>query len=56
MARTSAANPAGAMNVTRGATFIPEIWSDDILVSYKRKLVAANLVRKMSFVGKKGDK
>lgn len=55
MARTSGNMPSGAMNVTRGATFIPEIWSDDILVSYKRKLVAANLTRKMSFVGKKGD-
>lgn len=55
MARTTAAAPAGAMNVTRAATFIPEIWSDDILVGYKKRLVVSNLMRKMSFVGKKGD-
>jgi N4-gp56 family major capsid protein len=43
------------MDVTRSATFIPEVWSDDIIASYKKKLVMAPLVRKMSFVGQKGD-
>ncbi len=36
-------------------TFIPEIWSDEIVAAYKKNLVAANLFKKMSFVGKKGD-
>ena len=35
--------------------FVPEIWSDEILAAYKNNLVLANLVRKMSMVGKKGD-
>ena len=40
---------------TTAATFIPEIWSDEIIAAYKKNLVAANLFKKMSFVGKKGD-
>jgi N4-gp56 family major capsid protein len=40
---------------TTGATFIPEIWSDEIIAAYKKSLVAANLFKKMSFTGKKGD-
>ena len=40
---------------TTGATFIPELWSDEIIASYKQNLVMANLVSKMSFKGKKGD-
>lgn len=35
--------------------FVPEIWSDEILAAYKKNLVLAPLVRKMSMVGKKGD-
>jgi N4-gp56 family major capsid protein len=37
------------------ATFIPEIWSDEIVAAYKKSLVMANLVKKMNFKGKKGD-
>ena len=40
---------------TTAATFIPEIWSDEIIAAYKKNLVLANLVNKMSHVGKKGD-
>jgi N4-gp56 family major capsid protein len=40
---------------TTGASFIPEIWSDEIIAAYKKSLVAANLFKKMSFSGKKGD-
>ena len=40
---------------TTGATFIPELWSDEIIAAYKTNLVMANLVSKMSFKGKKGD-
>jgi len=40
---------------TTAATFIPELWSDEIIAAYKQNLVMANLVNKMSFKGKKGD-
>ena len=43
------------VNNTAAATFIPEIWSDEVIAAYKKSLVLANLVRKMSFRGKKGD-
>ena len=43
------------VNNSAAATFIPEIWSDEVIASYKKNLVLANLVRKMSFRGKKGD-
>jgi hypothetical protein len=47
-----------ANNVTTvtANSFIPEIWSDEIVSAYKKNLVMANLVRKMSHKGKKGDK
>jgi len=49
--------PLGTDNVTvsTAATFIPEVWSDEIVAAYKKSLVAANLIKKMSFKGKKGD-
>jgi N4-gp56 family major capsid protein len=40
---------------TTAATFIPEIWSDEIIASYEKALVVKPLVRAMSMVGKKGD-
>ncbi len=40
---------------TTAATFIPEIWSDEIIASYEKSLVVKPLVRAMSMVGKKGD-
>ncbi len=43
------------VTITTAANFIPEIWSDEIVAAYKKNLVAANLFKKMSFVGKKGD-
>ena len=43
------------VTVTTANTFIPEIWSDEIAAAYKKSLVLANLVKKMSFKGKKGD-
>jgi hypothetical protein len=43
------------VNKTAADTFIPEIWSDEVIAAYKKNLVLANLVRKMSFKGKKGD-
>jgi len=49
------AYPTPAVTTTTAATFIPEIWSDEIVAAYKKNLVMANLVMKMNFRGKKGD-
>jgi len=43
------------VTLTTADKFIPEIWSDEIIAAYKKNLVLANLVMKMSFKGKKGD-
>lgn len=40
---------------TTAATFIPEIWSDEIIAAYENALVVKPLVRAMSMTGKKGD-
>jgi HK97 family phage major capsid protein len=50
--------PGGSTSIVTAAAadkFIPEIWSDEVIAAYKKNLVLANLVRKMSFKGKKGD-
>ncbi len=47
--------PTPAVTTTTAATFIPEIWSDEIVAAYKKSLVMAPLVKRMSFKGKKGD-
>lgn len=52
---TSYLNSANNTTVTTAATFIPEIWSDEIVAAYKKNLVAANLVKRMNFKGKRGD-
>jgi N4-gp56 family major capsid protein len=54
MANTAFA-PNNATTVTSADKFIPDIWSDEIVASYKKNLVLANLVMKMNFKGKKGD-
>jgi len=51
----TAFNPANSVTTTTAATFIPEIWSDEIVAAYKKNLVLANVVMKMNFKGKKGD-
>ena len=48
-------SPSNSVTTTTAANFIPEIWSDEIVAAYKKNLVLANLVMKMSFKGKKGD-
>jgi N4-gp56 family major capsid protein len=48
-------SPQNSVTPTTAATFIPEIWSDEIVAAYKKNLVLANLVMKMNFKGKKGD-
>ena len=47
----------GTNNTTAAVAnnFIPELWSDEVIGSYKSNLVLANLVTKMSHKGKKGD-
>ena len=52
------AYPGGStsiVNKTAADKFIPEIWSDEVVAAYKKSLVLANLVNKMSMRGKKGD-
>lgn len=39
----------------RAGVFIPELWSDDVIASYKMNLVLANLVTKINHKGKRGD-
>lgn len=43
------------MTVTTVDKFIPEVWSDETLAVYKQKTVMANLVKNISFKGRKGD-
>lgn len=37
------------------SAFVPELWSDEVIATYKANLVMPPLVNKMNFVGKKGD-
>jgi N4-gp56 family major capsid protein len=55
MADVAYPGATGMVGVTEGATFIPEIWSDEIKATYEKNLVAANLVRRINHNGKKGD-
>ena len=55
MATSVYPNMGGAVDNTSAAKFIPEIWSDEVIAAYKSNLVMANLVKKMSMTGKKGD-
>lgn len=50
---TSIPSPTG--NTGTAATFIPQIWSDEVIAEYEKNLVLAPLVKKMSMKGKKGD-
>lgn len=49
--------PLGTNNttVTSAGYFVPEQWSDEVVASYKAKLVLGNLSTRMNFKGKKGD-
>jgi hypothetical protein len=44
-----------AVTKTRAKTFIPEIWSDEILAEYEHSLVMKPLVKSLKMAGKKGD-
>lgn len=41
---------------TEVASFIPELWSDEIIATFKANLVMAPLVHRMDHNGKKGDR
>ena len=43
------------VNKTAAATFIPEIWSDEVIAAYQKNLKMAPLVKKLPMTGKKGD-
>jgi hypothetical protein len=43
------------VNNTNHATFIPKLWSDEIIAEYEHSLVMKPLVKSMKMSGKKGD-
>ena len=55
MATSTFPTMTGAVGLTEASNFLPELWSDEIIAAYKKNLVLAQFVRKMSFKGKKGD-
>jgi N4-gp56 family major capsid protein len=55
MATSTFPATGGFVDNTSAATFVPEIWSDEIRAAYEKNLILANLVKKMSMSGKKGD-
>ena len=56
MATATYPGAGGNTALTEAATFIPEIWSDEIIAAYQKNLKMAPLVKKISMSGKKGDK
>ena len=56
MATATYPGAGGNTALTEAATFIPEIWSDEIIAAYQKNLKMAPLVKKLSMSGKKGDK
>ncbi len=56
MATATYPGAAGNTALTEAATFVPEIWSDEIIAAYQKNLKMAPLVKKISMTGKKGDK
>jgi len=55
MATSTYPATGGFVDNTSAATFIPEMWSDEVIAAYKSNLVMANHVTKINMVGKKGD-
>ena len=45
----------GTARVTSTSAFIPELWTDEVLASYKANHVMVPLAVHMNFVGRKGD-
>tara|TARA_Y100000589_G_C27121569_1_gene616693 strand:+ start:255 stop:1238 length:984 start_codon:yes stop_codon:yes gene_type:complete len=55
MATATYPGSAGNTALTEAATFVPEIWSDEIIASYQKNLKMAPLVKRITMTGKKGD-
>jgi N4-gp56 family major capsid protein len=55
MATATYPGAAGNTALTEAATFVPEIWSDEIIAAYQKNLKMAPLVKRISMNGKKGD-
>ena len=55
MATATYPGAAGNTALTEAATFVPEIWSDEIIASYQKNLKMAPLVKRIAMNGKKGD-
>lgn len=43
------------VTTTSAANFIPEVWSDEVIASFKENLVLANRVTEFNHAGRKGD-
>jgi len=43
------------LGTTEAGNFIPKLWSDEVIATYKKNLVVANLVTKINHKGKKGN-
>tara|TARA_B100001059_G_scaffold50686_1_gene43960 strand:- start:1962 stop:2951 length:990 start_codon:yes stop_codon:yes gene_type:complete len=55
MATATYPGSGGNTALTEAATFVPEIWSDEIIAAYQKNLKMAPLVKRISMSGKKGD-
>lgn len=55
MALDEAYAKGSSVNNTNHATFIPKLWSDEIIAEYEKSLVMKPLVKAMKMTGKKGD-
>ena len=55
MALDGAWATGSSVNNTNHATFIPEMWSDEIIAEYEKSLVMKPLVKSLKVAGKKGD-
>jgi hypothetical protein len=55
MALDEAWATGSSVNNTNHASFIPKLWSDEIIAEYEKSLVMKPLVKAMKMTGKKGD-
>ena len=55
MALDSAWATGSAVTTTTAATFIPKLWSDEIIAAYENSIVMKPLVRSLKMSGRRGD-
>jgi hypothetical protein len=55
MALDEAWATGSSVNNTNHASFIPKLWSDEIIAEYEKSLVMKPLIKSLKMVGKKGD-